>query len=558
VRILGVDLSALFRRHWEANQGREDSGAFERTVQAVASLREGCDRVAVCLDGGQSFRKFLEPAYKANRTRPPASYYEQQTRAVERLAADGCTIVEACTVSMVQAGGPAEGFFAEGDDVLASLAEWCATHGHECRIVGGDKDLLQLVDDARGVSVLRPDDPEAYTEAKVIAKLGLPPSKVADWLALAGDGADNFKPFPGWEERPADGGRSTRRPGIGDKGSVELILRWGSAAEAAEAATRNEEGTETPLIGGHVGDVLRRADPIEAARRGLALATLIRTLPIDFSPLEAEPKRASIVEDRPGPTAAKAAPVAAPAAAPAAAPVAAQAPVGRPAAPAPAPVVQAAPVAAPRPPEPAAAPAPPPPSTALAVVTPSGAIDRLAFQPRDLDSMWWLSQRLADSRMFAAFGNPEAIMAVAIEANERGIPLSLALRNSYVVKGKHAWSAQLLASLVLASGMAAIFEITESTPEQATLAYQRVGRPASTFVVTLDEAKRAGWVVAGSKWVTNPRTMLRWFAIREAARAFFPDVVAGMYTPEELRGDATGFEIDAEEIVVLPSRVVTS
>ena len=104
MRILAVDLSALFRRHWEAAEGKSDSEAFRRTIAAVAAEREGFDRVAICCDAGPSFRKVFEPGYKGSRVRPPASYGAQLQRTVERLEADGCTVLRAPELSMAHAG----------------------------------------------------------------------------------------------------------------------------------------------------------------------------------------------------------------------------------------------------------------------------------------------------------------------------------------------------------------------------------------------------------------------------------------------------------------------
>src|SRR5208283_857030 len=103
----------------------------------------------------------------------------------------------------------AEGF--EADDVIGTLAREAAEQEHEVFIVSGDKDMMQLV--TPQVKVLNPQKDNLILDpAKVTEMLGVPPEKVIDVMALRGDAVDNI---PG-------------APGIGDKGSVELIREFGS------------------------------------------------------------------------------------------------------------------------------------------------------------------------------------------------------------------------------------------------------------------------------------------------------------------------------------------
>ena len=103
----------------------------------------------------------------------------------------------------------AEGF--EADDVIGTLAREAAERGHEVFIVSGDKDMMQLV--TPHVKILNPQKDNLILDAtKVEETLGVPPEKVVDVMALRGDAVDNI---PG-------------APGIGDKGSVDLIVEFGS------------------------------------------------------------------------------------------------------------------------------------------------------------------------------------------------------------------------------------------------------------------------------------------------------------------------------------------
>jgi len=107
----------------------------------------------------------------------------------------------------------------EADDVIGTLARQASEQGHEVFIVSGDKDMMQLV--SEHVRVLNPQKDNLILDpAKVIEVLGVPPEQVVDVMALRGDTVDNI---PG-------------APGIGDKGSVELIQQFGSVEAVLDRA----------------------------------------------------------------------------------------------------------------------------------------------------------------------------------------------------------------------------------------------------------------------------------------------------------------------------------
>ncbi len=145
----------------------------------------------------QTFEEVDYGGYKANRTEMPPDL-TQQLPYIRRA-------LEAFHIPILQA----EGF--EADDVIGTLGKKAAEEGHEVFVVSNDKDMLQLVNDQ--VKVLNPvKDNLVLDRAKVEETLGVPPEKVIDVMALRGDSIDNI---PG-------------APGIGDKGSVELIQQFGS------------------------------------------------------------------------------------------------------------------------------------------------------------------------------------------------------------------------------------------------------------------------------------------------------------------------------------------
>ncbi|MDE3186925.1 MAG: DNA polymerase I [Acidobacteriota bacterium] len=153
----------------------------------------------------QSFEEVSYEGYKANREAMPEDLRRQIPYIRRALEALRIPILEA------------EGF--EADDVIGTLARKAAEQNHEVFIVSGDKDMMQLV--TEHIKILNPQKDNLILDpAKVMETLGVPPEKVVDVMALRGDSVDNI---PG-------------APGIGDKGSVELIQQFGNVEAVLDRA----------------------------------------------------------------------------------------------------------------------------------------------------------------------------------------------------------------------------------------------------------------------------------------------------------------------------------
>ncbi len=114
----------------------------------------------------------------------------------------------------------------EADDVIGTLARKAAERGHDVFVVSSDKDMLQLV--TGQVKVLNPTKDNLILDRdKVVEVLGVPPERVIDVMALRGDSIDNI---PG-------------APGIGDKGSVDLVQQFGSVEEVLAHAAEVKRKT---------------------------------------------------------------------------------------------------------------------------------------------------------------------------------------------------------------------------------------------------------------------------------------------------------------------------
>ena len=160
----------------------------------------------------QTFQEVEYQGYKANRKEMPGDL-AQQLPYIRRA-------LEAYRIPILELGGY------EADDVIGTLARKAVAQSYSVYVVSSDKDMLQLVNEQ--VHVLNPPKDNLICDAaKVEEILGVPPERVVDVMALRGDSIDNV---PG-------------APGIGDKGSVELIRRFGTVEQALDRAAEVEKKT---------------------------------------------------------------------------------------------------------------------------------------------------------------------------------------------------------------------------------------------------------------------------------------------------------------------------
>ena len=157
-------------------------------------------------DSGLSFRHETYPAYKATREKLTEELQADFNRGMERIS----EILDAFQIPVLTLKGY------EADDVIGTLASQCSQATVNVVIVSGDKDFQQLV--RPGVWLLNPGrGGPANVEEQWVGvensneRLGVPPNRVVDYLALVGDSSDNV---PGV-------------PGIGDKTARDLVVEFG-------------------------------------------------------------------------------------------------------------------------------------------------------------------------------------------------------------------------------------------------------------------------------------------------------------------------------------------
>ncbi len=186
---------------WMTPDGEPTAGTYGFASIILRLLENNHpDYLAVAFDIGKTFRNDLFPAYKGTRAKMPDDLRVQINRMKELVDTLGVPRLEV------------EGY--EADDVLGSTAKQMAAKGYNVRIITGDRDLLQLVDDRVTVSLpgSKLADSKDYTPKMVKEFLGVMPDQVVDYKALVGDPSDNY---PGV-------------PGIGPKTAVSLLETYGT------------------------------------------------------------------------------------------------------------------------------------------------------------------------------------------------------------------------------------------------------------------------------------------------------------------------------------------
>jgi DNA polymerase-1 len=250
---------AMIARPLTTRRGENTSAAWGVTNFLLRLLeRRRPDYLAWIHDLGESFRHQTYPEYKATRQKLTEELQQEFDRSVERIE----QILEAFRVPLVGV----EGY--EADDVIGTLAT--AARGLQVVIVSGDKDFYQLI--GPGIALLNPGrgGPAAVEEhwvdqTNASERLGVPPDRVVDYLALVGDTSDNV---PGVK-------------GVGEKTALELLKTFGDL----DAILANAER----IPGKRAREAVQQY--AELARLSRELVTIRRDvpLPLDLDRLRVRP-----------------------------------------------------------------------------------------------------------------------------------------------------------------------------------------------------------------------------------------------------------------------------
>jgi DNA polymerase-1 len=186
-------------QHWITREGEPTAGVYGFASVLLRILEQ--DRpeyLMVAFDTGKTFRDDLFPEYKGTREKMPDDLVTQMLRVKQ--------LVDVFNIPRIEI----EGF--EADDVLGSMAVKAVDAGLGVKIITGDKDLLQLVNERVMVSLpgRSLSDSRDFFQADVIEFIGVRPDQIVDFKALVGDKSDNI---PGVR-------------GVGEKTAVKLLAEY--------------------------------------------------------------------------------------------------------------------------------------------------------------------------------------------------------------------------------------------------------------------------------------------------------------------------------------------
>ena len=189
---------------FSTSKGEPTAGTFGFAMALLRLLeKEKPEYLAIAFDTGKTFRDQLYSEYKATRAKMPDDLRLQIKRIRQMVDAFGFPRLEL------------EGY--EADDVLGSIATQAAEQDFGVKIITGDKDLLQLVNERIIVNLpgKKVSEVRDFTPQKVFDYLGIRPDQVVDYKAMAGDSSDNI---PGVA-------------GVGIKTATSLLQQYGTLDE---------------------------------------------------------------------------------------------------------------------------------------------------------------------------------------------------------------------------------------------------------------------------------------------------------------------------------------
>ncbi|MEN9767495.1 MAG: polymerase, partial [Cyanobacteriota bacterium] len=270
--------SLAFRSFYAFSKGGEGGLSTKEGVPTsvtygfLKALLDNCKGLApqgvvIAFDTAEpTFRHEADEAYKAHRDEAPEHFFQDLGNLQQILQ-------QALDIPLCMAPGY------EADDVLGTLANRAANSGWRVRILSGDRDLFQLVDDQRDIAVLymgggpyaKSSGPLEVRREGVVAKLGVTPEEVVDLKALTGDSSDNI---PGVK-------------GVGPKTAINLLQAYtnldGIYAALAEllAAGPKAKDPKGVLKGALLGKLDADRD---SAYRSRMLAEILVDIPLPQEP----------------------------------------------------------------------------------------------------------------------------------------------------------------------------------------------------------------------------------------------------------------------------------
>lgn len=229
-----IDLSGLFWPCYYSSQS--GSEAYHLTMGQIISIAETYPRTIVCAEGRRPIRFEWAADYKANRPEKPPEARESLAQIIDEVCSMGLPLVSV------------DGY--EADDLIATFV---AQSREPVQIVSIDKDLAALLSETVNMVI----NGKPFGPAECLAKFGVRPDQIRDFLALTGDSADNIKGCPG----------------IGAKRAAALLTKFGTLQTARSATD------EALSLGAKTLANFRAWDPSLAVK----LVTLLTNAPVHLN-----------------------------------------------------------------------------------------------------------------------------------------------------------------------------------------------------------------------------------------------------------------------------------
>lgn len=197
------------------------------------------------------------------------------------------------------------------------------------------------------------------------------------------------------------------------------------------------------------------------------------------------------------------------------------------------------------------------PAPVNALVKVHTTLDRHAFEPRNGAQLAQMARELKESGLLPkAIHRWEQAAAIVHCGRSYGLNTWQSIRGLRIVEGKVEMAAEMMHALCQSAiDVCEFFEVVECGPEFARWTAKRRNRPAKTVEYTIDEARQAGLIKTVGKnevpntWMKHPTDMLNARCKARLARLVFPDIVGGVYIPDEIQ------EIKQLNATVTPSRI---
>lgn len=155
-----------------------------------------------------------------------------------------------------------------------------------------------------------------------------------------------------------------------------------------------------------------------------------------------------------------------------------------------------------------------------------------AIEPQSMPELRQLAKSVSDAGLGSKLTESQALI-IMMTGRDLGLSYAQSMRAFHIVSGKPVLSADAMVAVCLRSDQCEYFRTVESSEKACTVEAKRRGSEPSRLTFSIEEAKRAG-LLSNANWSKYPAQMLRARAKSALARDLFPDILLGLYDPDEL------------------------